>query len=65
MVEKFITVKQMKAVLNELSNDYRLVANEVGNISIFDENGKYIGFIDLLYAKLGLGLDEILNLCEN
>jgi len=42
MVEKFITVKQMKAVLNELSNDYRLVANEVGNISIFDENGKYI-----------------------
>jgi len=63
MVEKFITVKQMKVVLSKLNDDYQLVANAVGNISIYDKNGNYLGFIDLLNAKLGTG--DILNYIQN
>lgn len=40
-MQKYITVKQMKEIANKLDDNNRLVANTLGNISIFDQNNNY------------------------
>ena len=46
-IEKYITVKQMKEILNQLEDDWELLPNNVGNLSIFTTESESKGFIDI------------------
>lgn len=46
---KWLTVKQLKAVLDTLPDDTRLVANQVGNLAAYNEDSEFIGWINFLH----------------
>ena len=46
-IEKYITVKQMKEILNQLEDEWELLPNSVGNLSIFTAESESKGFIDI------------------
>jgi hypothetical protein len=49
-VEKWISVKQLKSILNTLQDDDLLYPNRVGNLSVVREDVQ-IGYIDISDEK--------------
>lgn len=46
---KYLTVAQLKAVLDTLPDDHQLSPNTVGNLKVRSGAGEYIGYIDFLH----------------
>ena len=49
--QKFLSVKKLRELLTELSDDYMLSVNSVGNLTISRE-GCFIGFIDFNHEAI-------------
>ena len=55
--DKQLTVEQLIRILKSLPDNWKVEANSVRNLTVFDDTGKYVGFIDFLfdgsYEKVG------------
>jgi len=43
---RYMTAGKIKKLLSALDDSYFIVPNHVGNLSIYDKDGKMIGYID-------------------
>lgn len=48
---KTITVEQLRDILKEIPDDYNLMPNGSGNISVLTSRNKFIGNIDIVQEK--------------
>ena len=45
--ERYITVGKLKNILNQLEDDWEILPNGVGNLSVFTTKSEPKGFIDI------------------
>lgn len=54
MTDKYLTVKELKKLLEKLEDDLIVKPNEVGNLMILSKYNVYLGYVDLLQGTLEL-----------
>ena len=59
MIEKYLTVKKLKEILEELDDTYLLTPNQVRNIIVASSNKKYLGYIDFLEGTYDVLSDDL------
>ena len=49
---KVINVKKLRKLLKKVPDDHVIFASKVGNLGIYNAEGSFVGFVDLLVEDL-------------